>query len=169
MQFAVQGTGDPALEAAFRMAMQAHPGRVHVHIGYDEARAHRLVAGADLIAVPSRFEPCGLTQMYGLRYGTLPLVRRVGGLADTVVDVEDAAAAGLPATGFVFDPATPMAFERCVLRALATRRDTPRWRAMMTAGMALELSWHGPASQYMDLYEQACAARRELAARARWR
>jgi starch synthase len=168
VQFAVQGTGDPALEAAFRMAMQAHPGRVHVHIGYDEARAHRLVAGADLIAVPSRFEPCGLTQMYGLRYGTLPVVRRVGGLADTVVDVEDATAAGLPATGFVFDPATPMAFERCVLRALATRRDKPRWRAMMAAAMTLELSWQGPARRYMHLYGQACAARSEVAARARW-
>jgi starch synthase len=85
VQVAVQGTGDAALEAAFRIAQQAHPRRLHVHIGYDEARAHRLIAGADVIAVPSRFEPCGLTQMYGLRYGTLPVVRRVGGLADTVV------------------------------------------------------------------------------------
>jgi starch synthase len=107
VQLVVQGTGEPALEAAFRIAHQAHPGRVHVHIGYDEARAHRLIAGADAIAVPSRFEPCGLTQMYGLRYGTLPIVRRVGGLADTVVDADEAALAAGTATGFSFGAATP--------------------------------------------------------------
>ncbi|MDE2397612.1 MAG: glycogen synthase GlgA, partial [Burkholderiales bacterium] len=77
VQFAIQGTGEAALESAFRMAEQSHPGRVQVFVGYDEARAHRLVGGADVIAVPSRFEPCGLTQLYGLRYGTLPVVRRV--------------------------------------------------------------------------------------------
>jgi starch synthase len=87
VQLALQGTGDPALEAAFSQAAQRYPGQLHVHIGYDEARAHRLVAGADAIVVPSRFEPCGLTQLYGLRYGTLPIVRRVGGLKDTVQDV----------------------------------------------------------------------------------
>jgi starch synthase len=82
--------GRAAMEAAFRIAAQAHPGARGVHIGYDEGRAHRLVAGADVILVPSRFEPCGLTQLYGLRYGTLPLVRRVGGLADTVVELQQA-------------------------------------------------------------------------------
>lgn len=148
VQLVVQGTGEPALEAAFRMAAQAHAGRVHVHIGYDEARAHRLVAGADAIAVPSRFEPCGLTQMYGLRYGTLPIVRRVGGLADTVVDAEDPARA----TGFVFDAATPAAFERCVLRALQMRRDAGVWRALMARAMAQPQSWAGPAAQYLALY-----------------
>ncbi len=151
VQFAVQGTGEPALETAFRMAQQAHPGRVQVCIGYDEARAHRLVAGADVIAVPSRFEPCGLTQMYGLRYGTLPVVRRVGGLADTVAD---------DATGFVFDVATPAAFERCVLRALEARRQPPRWQAMVERAMAQPLSWDGPARQYLDLYEDALQRRR---------
>ncbi len=149
MQFAVQGTGDPALEAAFRMAEQARPGRVHAYIGYDEARAHRLVAGADVIAVPSRFEPCGLTQMYGLRYGTLPIVRRVGGLADTVDDSTPESS-----TGFAFDAATPVAFERCVLRAAALRRDTAAWRKLMHNAMAQQLSWELPALDYLKLYAQ---------------
>jgi starch synthase len=155
----VQGTGEPALEAAFRMAEQAHPGRVHVHIGYDEARAHRLIAGADAIAVPSRFEPCGLTQMYGLRYGTLPIVRRVGGLIDTVHD--DAAAQ--TSTGFMFDAATPAAFERCVQRAVEVHRHhhrhQPAWHDMMQRAMSQELSWQGPAQQYMALYDSLIASR----------
>ncbi|MEY4413166.1 MAG: glycogen synthase GlgA [Pseudomonadota bacterium] len=150
VQFVVQGTGDPALEAAFRMAQQAHPGRVAVHIGYDEARAHQLIAGADVIAVPSRFEPCGLTQMYGLRYGTPPVVRRCGGLADTVDD---------GVTGFVFDAATPAAFEQAVRRAAALRADAPRWAAMQAAGMDRPLSWEGPARAYLALYVEAIEAR----------
>lgn len=150
VQFVVQGTGEPALEAAFRIAAQMHPGRVQVHIGYDEARAHRLVAGADVIAVPSRFEPCGLTQMYGLRYGTLPVVRRTGGLADTVKDGQ---------TGFVFDAATPAAFERCVQRALDLRRQGGAWAALQVRAMAEPLSWDGPAREYLALYRQALAER----------
>jgi starch synthase len=149
VQLAVQGTGEPALEAAFRMAQQAHPGRVHVHIGYDEARAHRLVAGADAILVPSRFEPCGLTQMYGLRYGTLPIVRRVGGLADTVRD-----AGGAQDTGFVFDAATPQALARVVLRAVALHADRAGWRVRMSVAMAEQLSWAQPAADYLALYRR---------------
>jgi starch synthase len=155
VQFAVQGTGEPALETAFRMAEQAHPGRVAVHIGYDETRAHQLIAGADMIAVPSRFEPCGLTQLYGLRYGTLPLVRRVGGLADTVCDSPPERQ-----TGFVFDAATPAALEACVLRALALRRNAAAWTEVMLRGMAQDLSWAGPARAYLALYAQARLARR---------
>ena len=154
VQFAVQGTGEPALEVAFRMAAQAHAGRVAVRIGYDENRAHQLVAGADVIAVPSRFEPCGLTQMYGLRYGTPPVVRRVGGLADTVTDGDAA-----HQTGFVFDAATPGAFESAVRRAQAMRRDPVAWQALMRHGMAQDLSWAGPAQAYLALYGQALAAR----------
>ena len=154
VQFAVQGTGEPALEVAFRMAEQAHPGRVAVRIGYDENRAHQLVAGADVIAVPSRFEPCGLTQMYGLRYGTVPVVRRVGGLADTVADGDADSR-----TGFVFDAATPGAFEAAVRRAQGLRRDTAAWQAVMRRGMAQDLSWAGPAQSYLALYDQARTAR----------
>jgi starch synthase len=162
VQVVVQGTGEPALEAAFRMAQQAHPRQVQVHIGYDEARAHRLIAGADVIALPSRFEPCGLTQMYGLRYGTLPVVRRVGGLADTVVDSagpDD----GDPAlaTGFVFDAATPAALAHAVLRARRLKTEEPtRWQARQQRAMAQPLGWDGPARQYLALY---AAVRQQMA------
>ena len=148
VQFAVQGTGDPAFEAAFLAAAVAHPGRVAVHIGYDEPRAHQLIAGADAIAVPSRFEPCGLTQLYGLRYGTLPIVRRVGGLADTVDDGR---------TGFAFDQASPGAFQACVERVIAARQDRDAWSAMIGLAMAQELSWTGPARDYMALYGELVA------------
>ena len=154
VQLAVQGTGEPALEAAFRMAQVVHPGKVHVHIGYDEPRAHRLVAGADAIAVPSRFEPCGLTQMYGLRYGTLPIVRRVGGLADTVRD--DGAVVGdlkAPANGFVFDAATPAALVQVVQRAVAARKAGEPWARRVQTAMAESLSWDKPARDYLRLYD----------------
>ncbi len=155
VQLAVQGTGEPALEAAFRIAAQAHPGRVHVHVGYDEARAHRMIAGADVIAVPSRFEPCGLTQMYGLRYGTLPIVRRVGGLADTVRD-----AASLSGNGFVFDEATPAALAAAVLRAARLHKNDPQaWRTLQQRGMEADLAWSGSARQYLQLYRDAAAAK----------
>ncbi len=159
VQLAVQGTGDAVLEAALRIAQQAHPGRVHAHIGYDEARAHRLVAGADVIAVPSRFEPCGLTQMYGLRYGTLPLVRRVGGLADTIVDSNPLTLADGSASGFVFDAPTALAFERCVHRAKELRSNALAWAQVQARGMGSALSWAGPAQEYLALYTQVCGLR----------
>ena len=157
-QLVVQGTGESALEAAFRMAADAHPGRVGVLLGYDENGAHRLIAGADMIVVPSRFEPCGLTQMYGLRYGTVPVVRRVGGLADTVRDAVTDAAAG---NGFVFDAAQPDALRDAIARAFALYREAEAWARLMRAGMGENLSWEGPARRYMALYELAHGARRE--------
>jgi len=157
VQFAIQGTGDAALESAFRAAQAQSPGRVQVFTGYDEARAHRLIAGADAIAVPSRFEPCGLTQLYGLRYGTLPIVRRVGGLADTVVDASAAAVAEDRATGFVFDAASPQAFAQAVQRALEARRQPALWAQLRARAMAQQHSWEGPAREYLALYEEALA------------
>lgn len=155
-QLLVLGSGDRDLEDALRAATIAHPGRVAVRIGYDETFAHRLIAGADAILVPSRFEPCGLTQLYGLRYGTLPLVRRVGGLADTVVDAGDAA----HATGFVFDAATPHALAAAIARAAAAYRDPPAWRSIMQRAMAQDFSWDAAAAAYLALYRQALAAAR---------
>src|SRR6059058_1243597 len=105
-------------------------------IGYDEQLSHRLIAGADAILVPSRFEPCGLTQLYGLRYGTLPLVRRVGGLADTVVDATPDALREGRATGFAFDAAAPAALEHAVERLVALFRQPEPWRAVMRNAMA---------------------------------
>lgn len=154
VQLVLLGTGEPSLEAAFRMASEAHAGRVHVHIGYDEARAHRLLAGADAIVVPSRFEPCGLTQMYGLRYGTLPIVRRVGGLADTVHD-----AGGTQGNGFVFDEATPTALAAAVLRAARLRTQDPKtWGMLQQRGMAADLAWAGSARRYLQLYRDAAGS-----------
>jgi starch synthase len=158
-QLALQGAGEPALEAAFIAAAKAHPDEVAVRIGYDEAFAHRLIAGADAILVPSRFEPCGLTQLYGLRYGTLPVVRRVGGLADTVVDASDEAVQADRATGFSFDAATPTALEGAIQRAIAAYAKPERWRRLMARAMAQDFSWDGAAQKYIALYRDLIAVR----------
>jgi len=157
-QLVVQGTGDVALEAAFTQAARAHPSSVATFIGYDEARAHRLLAGADLIAVPSRFEPCGLTQLYGLRYGTLPLVRATGGLADTVIGLGTPAAAGLQANGFSFEQATEAAFAEALVHALAAWRHTALRQALQRRGMTQDLSWVPSAMRYRALYEELLLA-----------
>ncbi len=151
-QLALQGTGDPMLEAAFVAAANAHPGAVGVRIGYDEAFAHRLIAGADAILVPSRFEPCGLTQLYGLRYATAPIVRRVGGLADTVVDATNDSLRADSATGFVFDAATPTALDAALQRAFDIYAQPDRWQKLMLRGMVQDNSWDGAATRYMALY-----------------
>lgn len=158
-QLAVQGNGDPALEAAFTAAAAAHPGRVTVRLVYDEKLAHRIMAGADALLVSSRFEPCGLTQLYALRYGTVPVVRHVGGLADTVVDASGAALHEDQATGFVFGPATSDALGDALSRAVNAYRDSAQWRRLMLRGMAQNFSWDAAASQYMALYRETLAAR----------
>ncbi|MFO1194332.1 MAG: glycogen synthase GlgA [Rhodoferax sp.] len=149
-QLAVQGSGDPALERALLGAAAHYPRRVAVRLAYDEAFAHQMVAGADAMLVPSRFEPCGLTQLYALRYGTVPVVRRVGGLADTVLDLVE----GEASTGIVFDDATGAAMANAMTRAVACYRDGAAWRALMLRGMAQDFSWGPPARQYMALYRQ---------------
>ena len=154
VQLVVQGTGDAALELALRDAARAHPAQVGVALNYSEAGAHRLIAGADMLLVPSRFEPCGLTQMYALRYGTVPVVRRVGGLADTVHE------GGARDNGFVFDAASPAALHDAIGRALERFESVDDWAALMRTGMAQDLSWAGPAKAYLALYTQAVAALR---------
>jgi starch synthase len=153
-QFCLQGSGDASLEAAFSAAAQAHPGRVAVRIGYDEAVAHRLIAGADALLVPSRFEPCGLTQLYALRYGSVPVVRRVGGLADTVVDATPQALEADRATGFTFDAATPAALEAALQRAVKAYRVPARWAQLMRRGMAQDFSWSEAARHYVAMYAE---------------
>ena len=154
-QLAVQGNGDPVLEAAFAEAAAMHRGRVAVRLIYDEALAHRMMAGADAMLVPSRFEPCGLTQLYALRYGTVPVVRQVGGLADTVVDASDAAVQDDLATGFMFGPATPVALAQALAQAVGAWRRPALWRQLMLRGMAQNFSWASAAAQYMALYRDA--------------
>jgi len=150
-QLVVLGSGEARYERAWRAAAREHPDQVAVTIGYDEPLAHRIEAGADMFLMPSRFEPCGLNQIYSLRYGTLPLVRRTGGLADTVVDPAD----GGQATGFVFDAATPDALVACVERACAIFARPRSWQIIMRSAMRQDFSWNASAARYAALYENA--------------
>jgi len=157
-QFALLGSGEPALEAALARAVSEYPAQVAVRLGFDEALSHRLIAGADVILVPSRFEPCGLTQLYGLRYGTLPLVRRCGGLADTVVDANDANRAAGVATGFVFEQATGEELAAAIRRVVALYRDSAAWTRVMEQAMAQDVSWQKAAALYLALYRELLPA-----------
>ena len=153
-QLAVLGSGDAALERSMLAAAAQYPRRVAVRLGYDEVLAHQMVAGADAMLVPSRFEPCGLTQLYALRYGTVPVVRRVGGLADTVRDLDQ----GDAATGVVFGPATGAALADAITRTVALFRQPAAWRALAVRCMREDFSWSKAASAYMDLYQQLVGA-----------
>ncbi len=151
-QLALLGTGAPSLEALYRAAAEQNPGRVGVYIGYDEGFAHLVQGGADAILIPSRFEPCGLTQLYGLRYGTLPVVARTGGLADTVIDANAAALAAGVATGFVFDDVTPEGIAEVLDRVAAAHADPAKWETMRLAAMRHPVGWDDSARTYVSLY-----------------
>ncbi len=152
-QLALLGQGDASLEHVLAQAARHHPGQVGVRIGYDEASAHRVIAGADVIVLPSAFEPCGLTQLYGLRYGTLPLVRRVGGLADSVVDCTPEHLADGRATGFVFDDLSATALLHAMRRALALARCPQQWASVQAHAMALRFDWSAAAQHYLAVYQ----------------
>jgi len=152
-QLVVLGSGDPALEAALRRAAQQHPKAVALRQGYDEALSHRIFAGSDVTLVPSRFEPCGLTQMYALRYGSLPLVRRTGGLADTVTDCTIEDLADGRATGFVFERFDSDDLERALRRAFTLWQRPRDWRAVTKRGMQQRFGWGEAAARYRTLYE----------------
>ena len=152
-QLVLVGEGDAALEQSLRALATQYPGQVGVRIGYDEGCAHRVVAGSDVIVVPSAFEPCGLTQLYGLRYGTLPLVRRVGGLADTVVDCALENLDAGTASGFVFDELSERGLRSAMQRAFALARRPKEWRAVQQHAMALRFDWMTAARHYVDLYQ----------------
>lgn len=148
------GSGDSELQRSLQEMASAYPGRLFTYFGYSEEYAHQLEAGCDLFVMPSRYEPCGLNQMYSLRYGTVPIVRRTGGLADTVVDANEETIRNRVATGFVFDEASPDALAHCVLRALEAQRDPMLWSQLVCSGMSQDLSWERSARQYIDLYQQ---------------
>ncbi len=153
----VLGSGDPTLEAAMRALAQRFPGRVAVRIGYDEALSHRMFAGGDAVLVPSRFEPCGLTQMYGLRYGTLPVVAAVGGLADTVITANPAGLAAGVATGLTFHPTDAAAFSQALRQLLALHADPKQWAKLQRNAMVHPVGWETSAAAYADLYESLTA------------
>jgi starch synthase len=152
-QLALLGSGDAALEAGFAAAAQAHDGRVAAELGYDETLAHQMFAAADIVPVPSRFEPGGLTQLYALRYGAVPVVRRVGGLADTVVDATPATRADGTATGFAFDEETSPALLAALGRAAAAYRQPPIWGRITRRAMTRDFSWDAAAQHYRALYQ----------------
>jgi len=151
-QLALLGSGDDDLEQAFRAAAEQYRGRVGVAIGYDESLAHLIIGGSDVILVPSRFEPCGLTQLYALRYGALPLVRRIGGLADTVVDATATSLAEGVATGFAFDDDSPSALMSAIGRATELFREREIWQRMMRRAMTRDFSWAAAARLYAGVY-----------------
>ena len=151
-QLAVLGTGQPELEQGFSQAASDYPGRVGAIIGYDEPLSHLLQAGSDAILIPSRFEPCGLTQLYGLRYGTLPVVARTGGLADTIIDANLAALAAKAATGFVFDDISGIGIANVIDRVIAAYSDQKQWQSMQRAAMRHPVGWDVSAKGYRDLY-----------------
>lgn len=156
-KLAVLGSGDHPLEGAFLGAADRHRGRIGVQIGYDEPLSHLMQAGGDAILIPSRFEPCGLTQLYALRYGCVPVVARVGGLADTVIDANEAALAAGAATGIVFAPSDPLALHGAIGRAVRLHGQRPVWQAMQRAGMRSEVSWDYSAARYAALYRALLA------------
>ncbi len=151
-RLAILGSGDAALEGSLKAAMASYPGRVGIATSYDEPLSHLLQAGSDAILIPSRFEPCGLTQLYGLRYGCVPVVARVGGLADTVVDANDAALSAHAATGVQFSPVTQEALEHALERTSALYADKSVWASLQQAGMKSDVSWTRSAARYAELY-----------------
>jgi len=156
-QLVLLGTGEAHLEALFKARAAQYPHAVSVRIGYDEAYAHRIFSATDVTLVPSQFEPCGLTQMYGLKYGSLPLVHRVGGLADTVVDCSLENMAEGRANGFVFDEFSQQALERAIARAFALYARQQEWEKVRAYGMRQNLGWQGAARQYAALYQHLYA------------
>jgi starch synthase len=163
IQCVMLGSGDEALEDQARKLAARYPGMVGVHLGYDEALSHLVIAGADIFTVPSRFEPSGLTQMYSQRYGTPPVVRRTGGLADSVSEATPASIADGTGSGFFFDAVDPAALAAALQRAVGLyRREPDAWRALQANGMAHDFSWRKPAAAYGEVYKAAlesCRAR----------
>lgn len=152
--FAVLGTGEARYQTMWENLARQHPVRIGVHIGFDEGLAHLIEGGADMFMMPSRFEPCGLNQMYSLRYGTVPIVRAVGGLADTVIDWSPRRRR---ATGVVFHDYTAAALLEALTRAIGLYRRPDVWRAIQTAGMSQDHSWDHSAREYVKVYDRAIA------------
>jgi starch synthase len=157
----VLGSGDAEIENGLAGAALRHPGKVGFIRAYDEALSHLMQGGADIMLVPSRFEPCGLTQLYGLRYGCVPLVSRVGGLADTVIDANEAAVEAGVATGIVFAPAEAPALLEAIKRAIRLHSRPKLWRKMQRRGMKSDVSWDLSAAKYAKLYQSILGMRED--------
>jgi starch synthase len=158
VQMVVLGRGEPRFAQALTELAARYPRQLAAYVGYSEELAHRMTAGADIFCMPSRFEPCGLNQIYSLRYGTIPVVRRTGGLADTVVDASPEAIASGTATGFAFEQPTAHALLDALRRALRAYGQEPEvWRQLVARAMAQDFSWERGAREYERLYQRALA------------
>ena len=158
-KLAVLGSGDHEIERAYIAAANRYPGSIGVIIGYDEDLSHLMQGGSDAILIPSRFEPCGLTQLYGLRYGTIPVVARTGGLADTVIDHNAAAVFANCSTGFQFAPISTEMLDHTIGRACELFQSPKEWSAMMRRAMKQPVGWDMSAKAYLDIYDAALKAR----------
>jgi starch synthase len=147
------GQGDHAIEKSLVETAARYPGRMAVHIGYDEPTAHLIQGGSDAIVQPSRFEPCGLTQLYALRYGCVPVVSRTGGLSETIIDANDAAMSARVATGFQFHPVTANGLRLALRRALHAYEEPKMWARLQNQGMKTKFSWERSAQQYASVYD----------------
>jgi starch synthase len=154
LQFFLLGNGNKSFEQQLSLFAETYPDKIAITIGYDEVLAHLLEAGADIFLMPSRFEPCGLNQLYSQRYGAVPIVRKTGGLADTVVDTLPETLSKNTATGFVFNEATSGALMETIKRALIVYSQPKTWKQLQTTGMKKDYSWTKSAKEYMALYEQ---------------
>ncbi|RUW71683.1 MULTISPECIES: glycogen synthase GlgA [unclassified Mesorhizobium] len=151
-RLAILGSGDAGLEGALLAAAARHRGRIGVVVGYDEALSHIMQGGCDAIVIPSRFEPCGLTQLYGLRYGCVPVVARTGGLADTIIDANEAAISAGVATGFQFAPNNGGALVHAIHRLVSAHANPAVWSSIQRQGMKADVSWDRSAEKYVELY-----------------
>jgi starch synthase len=155
LSFVLLGTGNRESENALKEIAARHPGRMGIRLAYDESLSHLVFAGADMFLMPSKYEPCGLTQMYSMCYGTVPVVRATGGLADTVQDFDPGTEKG---TGFSFNAYESGAFKETIVRAVEVWNNKPMWRTLMRNGMASDFSWTRSAQQYLDAYQKLTAS-----------
>jgi len=164
IQVVILGTGEPKYHTMLEAIAKRFPDRFVLNLKFDNALAHQIEAGSDAFLMPSRFEPCGLNQMYSMRFGAVPIVRRVGGLADTVTDVTPQTSAAGTATGFVFEEYSAAALLEAVRRAVSAYRDHALWARLVHSGMGQDFSWDRSAREYVKVYERALAKGRLVGA-----
>ena len=164
VQWVVLGTGDPDYHTILTSLYQTHPHKLGLRLGFSNELAHQIEAGSDMFLMPSQYEPCGLNQMYSMAYGTVPVVRKTGGLADTIIDADDSHESGVqskPANGFTFEEFEASALETAISRAVEVYcHDKQKWRELVAAGMQSDWSWAASAKEYQQLYEQTIARKR---------
>ena len=160
LQLVMLGTGDPDSEEAFQALHARYSSRFGLRIGFDEGLAHRIEAGADMLLMPSKYEPCGLSQLYSVRYGTVPIVRKTGGLADTVVPFTKGKSTAKPANGFYIKAHTAKALVSAVTDAIRLFQDEKSWKKLMDHGMTMDVSWARSAKVYDQLFRKLRNSRR---------